>query len=754
MQPNLMKVRRLALVVSASGGAALLLIAGFIAYCAYTLPLSRGPAVDTPAATAYASAAGAPFAIRGVYRGEPVTADRLPANLAKAVVAVEDRRFYSHHGVDLRGVLRSAWHNLWRQSVEGGSTITQQLARLNYLSNERSLRRKVQEVMLALWLESRLSKQEILTRYLNGVYFGAGAIGADAAAKRYFGKKATDLDIAEAAVLAGLIRAPSHLAPSRNPKAARRRGEVVLEAMVRAGAIDERTAAAARAKPVQLAVAPETSPNDNYFLDTAEAEVKRLIGSPPLDLSVTTTFDPNLQDAAERTVKHWLTEEGARRHIGQVAVVAMAPDGAVLAMVGGRDYTESQFNRVTQARRQPGSLFKIVVYLAAFNSGYKPDSLMVDKPVQIDDWQPRNYDGQFRGPVTLKTAFAQSINSVAAQLAQAVGIDKVIAMAKSLGIQSELRAEPGLALGSAEVTLLEMTRAMDAIATDTRSTEPYTVRVIRAPSATLYTRPDTPAERPDWHAARAPMMHLLEAVVTDGTGKAARLDRRAAGKTGTTDDYRDAWFVGFTTDIVVGVWVGNDDNKPMDQVTGGDLPARIWHDFVVEATRIMKQPPASGPAAVTGSSTKPAASPALAKTPDAAVPATPAPAVPTAAPAVAAAPPSPVSAAPAPPPSLRGVPQVVDSATLRLNTAVIRLSGVEGTTGKPAEELGRYIRGREVSCQPVGDGAGQYRCTVGDYDLGEAVLLNGAGRAAGNAPARLRQAEQQARVAGRGIWAR
>jgi len=233
MQPNLLKVRRLALMIAASGGAVLLLIAVFIAYCAYTLPLSRSTAVDAPpAATAYATAAGAPFAIRGVYHGEPVSADRLPANLAKAVVAVEDRRFFSHHGIDPRGILRSVWHNVWRHSVEGGSTITQQLARLNYLSPERSLRRKVQEAMLAVWLESRLSKQEILARYLNGVYFGAGAIGADAAAKRYFGKKAADLDVAEAAMLAGLIRAPTHLAPSRNPKAARRRGEVVLEAMV------------------------------------------------------------------------------------------------------------------------------------------------------------------------------------------------------------------------------------------------------------------------------------------------------------------------------------------------------------------------------------------------------------------------------------------------------------------------------------------------------------------------------------------
>jgi membrane peptidoglycan carboxypeptidase len=314
---------------------------------------------------------------------------------------------------------------------------------------------------------------------------------------------------------------------------------------------------------------------------------------------------------------------------------------------------------------------------------------------------------------------------VAAQHAQSVGIDEVIALAKSLGIQSELRSEPGLALGSAEVTLIEMTRAMGAIATDMRSIEPYTVRVIRAPSATLHTRPETPVERPDWHAARAPMMQLLEAVVTEGTGKAARLDRRSAGKTGTTDDYRDAWFVGFTTSIVVGVWVGNDDNKPMDQVTGGDLPARIWRDFVVEAERILKQPSVPASAVLTGSS----AEPAITK---------------TAVPVTAAAEPSRV---------LRGVPDIVDTATLRLNGAIIRLSGIAGETGKPAQELGQYIRGREIACRPAEETA-RYRCTLEEYDLSEAVLLNGAGRAAGDAPERLRQAERQAKLAGRGVWAR
>ena len=733
----------LAVVVLGIGGVAL-----FIGYCAYTLPLSHPLASETPpAAILYATSAGQPLAARGVYRGEKLTADHLPPDLVHAVVAIEDRRFLGHYGIDPRGILRAAWHNLLGGgTMEGGSTITQQLARLTYLSPERAMRRKVQEAMIALWLESRLSKDEILARYLNTVYFGAGAYGADAAAKRYFSKKASELDLAQSAMLAGLVRAPSHLAPSRNPEAAHRRAELVLQAMVRSGAIDEARATAARAEPVRLAIPPDTEPGDNYFIDATEAEVKRLIGTPPLDLSVATTFDPRLQEAAERTVKRWLDGEGARRHVSQAGLIAMAPDGAILAMVGGRDYAESQFNRATQARRQPGSLFKVFVYLTALSNGYGPDSVMVDQPVQIGDWQPQNYDGRYHGAVSLKTAFAQSLNTVSAQLVQAVGVKRVIDMAKSLGVHSELPAVPSLALGSAEVTLIEMVRAMATIATNTKSIEPYAVRAIRAEAAApLYTRPETATDRPDWN--RAAMMPLLEAVVSEGTGKAARLDRRSAGKTGTTDEYRDAWFVGFTSDIVVGVWVGNDDNSPTDRVAGGEIPAKIWHDFVIQAERIIAKTPAPAPAA--GAPSDAAAAPSAALTPP-----------------PSAAPPSPPSAPATPPPSavqpaaltapapqqIRGIPLVVDSATLLLNGALVHLDGVAGERGASANELSRYIAGREIACEPSERSA--YRCRLGDYDLGEAVLLNGAGHAAANAPERLRSAEEKARSAGRGVWGR
>jgi 1A family penicillin-binding protein len=731
--------RRAMLGLALIGGLGILVAAVFLGYCAYTLPLSQPTAEQSPAAIVFATSTGEPVAARGVYRGEKLAADHLPSNLVQAVVAIEDRRFFDHGGIDPRGMLRAAWRNLsGHRGTEGGSTITQQLARLTYLSHERTLRRKVQEAMLALWLESRLSKQEILARYLNAAYFGAGAFGADAAAKRYFNKKAADLEVGEAAMLAGLIRAPSHLAPSRNPQAAARRMDLVLQTMVETGAIDKARAAEARTHPPQLSMPPEPEPDDNYFLDTAEVEVKRLVGAPPLDLTVTTTFDPRLQDAADQVVRNWLTGEGGRRHVGQAALIAMAPDGAILAMVGGRDYAESQFNRATQAHRQPGSLFKVFVYLTALSNGFSPDSVMVDQPVQIGDWQPKNYDGEYRGRVTLRTAFAHSLNSVAAQLAQTVGIDRVIAMAKSLGIQSELPAVPSLALGSVEVTLLEMTRAIDAIATDSKSIEPYMVRSIKSQTAAplLYTRPDTASERPDWN--RAAMMHLLEAVVTDGTGRAARFDRRSAGKTGTTDEYRDAWFIGFTSDIVVGVWVGNDDNSPMDKVAGGEIPAKIWHDFVVEAEKIIATPNAPAPEPLTGSAKPPKSAPPAAVAEER-------PAVPP----MAA---KPATLTEAVPQLLRGVPQVVDTGTLLLDGATVQLSGVEGEPGPAVSDLARYIRGREIACQPVERGATQYRCKLGEYDLSEAVVLNGAGRAAANAPERLRDAEAQARSAGRGIW--
>ena len=711
--------RRIVLGAVAAATAGFLGLAGFLGYCAYTLPLTRGPVAEpAPAATLFETAAGQRFAARGIYRGETLGADQVPPDLAQAVVAIEDRRFFSHYGIDPRGILRAAWHNLWGSAgVEGGSTITQQLARLTYLSPERTVRRKVQEAMLAFWLESRLGKKEILAGYLNRVFFGAGAYGVDAAAKRYFGKNTGALTLAESAMLAGLIRAPSQLAPKRNIEAARRRADTVLAAMLELGFIDKERLAQAQAHPATLAIPPEPLPGQNYFVDAADAEIHRLMGSPPVDLTVRTTLDPRLQALGERTVEHRLAAEGARRDVSQAALVAMAPDGAILAIVGGRDYNESQFDRALQAHRQPGSLFKLIVYLAALKAGYTPDSMVVDQPIQIGNWEPHNFSGRYSGPLTLRTAFAYSINTVSVQLVQAIGVKRVIEMAKSLGIQSDLPAVPSLALGTAEVTRNEMVRAMDAVAINRKSVDAYTISAIRGHSQMpLYTRPEPAVELPTWN--RTAMMQMLEGVVAEGTGRAARLDRRVGGKTGTADEYRDAWFVGFTSDLVVGVWVGNDDHSPMERVVGGDIPARIWHDFVAAAEPILATPQPAAPVA-TGPSAETAALRQNA---------------PAAADGV----------------ELHGVPQVIDTGTLMLGGALVHLNGVEGEKGDPVHDLVHYIRSRQVDCAAVA--SGQYRCRIENFDLGEAIVLNGAGRAAPNAPERLHNAEEKARQAQRGIW--
>ncbi len=561
-----------------------LTVLGFVAYCAFTLPIGGAlQQPEAPAALALEDASGAVFASRGVIRGERLSKDTVPPTLAHAVVAIEDRRFYHHVGIDPRAVLRAAWRDLAAGGAprQGGSTITQQLARLMFLSPERSLRRKVQEALLALWLDARLGKDEVLARYLNTAYFGAGAYGADAAARRYFGRSAADLDLAQAAMLAGLIRAPSHLAPTRNIEGARRRAELVLQAMQDAGYIDDAQAAEARAHPANLAVPPEVAPGRGYFADMVEGDMRSLLGGTAADLAVRTTLDPVLQDIAERTVEHWLDRAGAARHVSQAAVVMLAHDGAILALVGGRDYTASQFDRAVSAHRQAGSLFKLFVYLAAFKAGLAPGMVAVDQPIRIGDWEPHNFEAGFRGPMTLRDAFAQSVNTVAVQLSEQVGRDKVIQAARSLGVQSDLPAVPSLALGSADVTLLEMTRAYAAVAADAGAVDSYAVRAVCARDRLLYRRPPAAVRAPDWN--RQALLDVMMDAVADGTGRAARLPRPAAGKTGTTQDYRDAWFIGFTADAVAGVWVGNDDGTAMDGVTGGELPARIWHDLMVAA---------------------------------------------------------------------------------------------------------------------------------------------------------------------------
>ncbi|WP_424137470.1 transglycosylase domain-containing protein [Roseomonas chloroacetimidivorans] len=691
---------------------AALAVVAFLGWCLIRIPVGGGMTPDaSPASLILEARDGAAFAARGSLHGDPIQPDAIPKPLMDAVVAIEDRRFFEHHGVDLRGIARALWRNLTGDNrPEGASTITQQLARLLYLSQERSLIRKTQEAMLALWLETRLSKEEILARYLNSAYFGAGATGADAAARRYFGKPATEVNLAEAAMLAGLVRAPSALAPTRNPEAARRRADLVLSVVEETGRTTPEEVAAARAAPPALRTPPETQPGRGYFADWVESEARRLVGPIPIDLAVRSTLDPALQDLAERIVARWLDREGERQKVGQAALLAISHEGAVLAAVGGRDYTASQFNRITQARRQPGSLFKLFTYAAALEGGMRPDSMVVDQPVTIGNWSPGNASGGFRGPMTLRQAFAQSVNTVAVQLFQATGRGRVLDVAKRMGLRSQMPEGPSIALGSGEVTLLEMVSAFASIPGN-HAVEPYVVRGVRARDRTLYTRPEgMQAGAPVLSsAAQQGMLDLMLSVVREGTGRAARLDRPVAGKTGTTQDNRDAWFIGMTADVVVGVWVGNDDNSPMQNVSGGGLPARIWHDFVAEADRV--------------------------KTVEAPLPAE--------APATTAEAPRQVA-------PLRGPARVVDTATLRIGDRAVQLVGVVGMGGEYARDMESFIGGRDVVCEPAGDGA--HRCTVGGRDLSEVVLSNGGGRASAEASPVLRRNEAAARARGLGIW--
>ena len=532
------------------------------------------------------AADGTVFAARGGAGGQ-VNLDLLPRSLTDAVVAIEDRRFYSHHGIDLRGLLRAARADLSAGAVrEGGSTITQQLIKLDYLTAERSFARKIREVFLALALERRMSKQEILARYLARVYLGAGVYGVEAASLRYFGKPARTLTLPESAMIAGLIRAPSSNAPTGNLAAAQARAAQVLQAMAEAGTITEAAAAQARAHPAVPVNDADGTIGANYFADWVVADLPE---QPAGEGILHTTLDAQLQAMAEASVRKILAARGRKEGFSEAAMVVMSPDGAVKAMVGGRSYAESQFNRAVSARRQPGSSFKPFVYLAALESGVAaPGTLVVDQPVSINGWAPQNFTGRYLGEIPLETAFAQSINTVAAQLAARVGPQRVVDTAHRLGIRSALAPNPSIALGTSEVSLLELTSAYAVFANHGRMVRPY---------GAYTTAPEVPAEdgKPSSWRGAAPgdvvieprfeddMLRLMTGVIENGSGRGARFDRPAAGKTGTSQEFRDAWFLGFTADLVAGVWLGNDDDSPTKRVTGGSAPAAIWHDFMTAA---------------------------------------------------------------------------------------------------------------------------------------------------------------------------
>ena len=555
-----------------------------VAYYAYDMPRMDGiPQLAKRPAVTLLARDGTPFAYFGDTSGPPVPVKEMSPYLPQAVMAIEDRRYYSHFGMDPIGLLRAIYANVRAGGVtQGGSTITQQLAKNLFLTPERTLKRKIQEVLVAFWLESNYSKDELFTLYLNRVYLGAGTFGVVAASERYFDKKVQELSLPEAAMLAGLLQAPSRYAPTREAARAERRADVVLDAMADSGFISEAQAKAAKAEPMKLA--RQTDRIGRYFADWALDQVNGYVGGVTSDITVQTTLDVNIQRAAEQKLAQIIKTNGQKLAVEQGAVLVMDPAGAVRAMAGGVDYATSQFNRATRALRQPGSSFKLFDYVAALDAGLTPDSGFVDAPTSVGDYAPRNYEGTYRGAVTMEQAVAHSVNTVAVQVLQRVGVDRVIQWARRLGITSPLKRESGLALGASEVTLMEITSAYAAFANQGAGVWSYGVTEVRdAAGNVIYQRLGSgPGLR---MSARmiADMNRMLGAVIDYGTGRAAAIGRPVYGKTGTNEDYRDAWFVGYSADYVAGVWLGNDDRTPMKRVSGGGLPAQIWRDVMLAA---------------------------------------------------------------------------------------------------------------------------------------------------------------------------
>ncbi len=568
------RTRRWPLVLYALGGLMLIVILWLV----ITAPLSRAlEPLDDPAML-LVSADGQAIARRGAIKEAPVEVAKLDPVTPAAFVAIEDRRFYRHWGIDPRAIGRAMVANVRANGVrQGGSTITQQLAKTNFLSSDRSYKRKAQEVIIAFWLESWLTKDEILSRYLSSVYFGDGVYGLRAASHHYFDRDPGRLSLGQSAMLAGLVQAPSRLAPTRNLAGARKRSKLVLAAMA-----DTKVISAARARDAAMASAvhyPAKLPTGTYFADWVTPFAQQRFEADFGEIRVPTTLDSRLQRLAVRAVSN--TAVGG----AQTALVAMRPTGEVVAMVGGNSYRQSPFNRATQARRQPGSAFKLFVYLAALRAGWTPDSMIDDEPVTIDGWTPVNSDGVYRGRITLREAFARSSNAATVRLSQAVGRGNVIRAARDLGVSTPMPDKPSLALGTAGMSLLELTSAYAAVASG------------RYPVAARGIAPDPAQEQGfaawfsgsraldrqrDW----APMLDLLYAAVNNGTGRRAALPVATFGKTGTTQDNRDALFIGFAGDLVVGVWVGRDDDGSLGKISGGTVPATVWRNFMTSALAI------------------------------------------------------------------------------------------------------------------------------------------------------------------------
>jgi penicillin-binding protein 1A len=536
---------------------------------------------------------------RGVRHNDSIPLDQFPDHLIKAVLATEDRRFYEHFGVDLTGTARALATNARAGGVvQGGSTLTQQLAKNLFLSNERTLDRKIKEAFLALWLEARLTKNEILKLYLDRAYMGGGAFGVDAAAQYYFNKSARDVDLSEAAMLAGLFKAPTKFSPNVNLPAARARANVVLDNLVDTGFMTEGQVFGARRHPA-TPVDRRDDHAPNYYLDYAFDEMKKLVETFPKSMTervfvVRTALDTNLQKAADAAVENQLRQFGEEYNAHQADAVLMDVDGSVRAMVGGRDYGASQFNRATDAMRQPGSSFKPYVYATALEHGMKPTSIVVDSPICLGNWCPHNYGGGFRGAMPLITALTHSINTIAVKLSVMVGDgnpklgrSRIIKTAHDMGITTPLPDTPSLPIGADAVTLIEHVGAYGTFPNLGMKVTPHAILEVRTGDGKVVWRFDRDGPKSKrvlpQHVAED-MIKMMNSVVENGTGRRARLDGiAAAGKTGTTNMSRDAWFMGYTGNFVCGVWFGNDDYQPMNRMTGGALPAMTWHEIMAYA---------------------------------------------------------------------------------------------------------------------------------------------------------------------------
>ncbi len=536
------------------------------------------------------SADGRIIANYGDVYGRYIPYEQLPKSLVLAVIATEDRRFFEHHGVDFFGIARAMVTNLIHgRVVQGGSTVTQQVAKNVFLTPERNIKRKLQEALLAFWLEARFSKKEIMAIYLNRVYLGGGSFGIDAASRRYFNKSAREINLYESALLAGLLKAPSRYSPAANTDRAQARVHQVLLNMVDAGFLKKKDVAPTMANYAKAPSHQVEGGDVRYYSDWIVDTIPEIVGQVGEDMIVTTTMDAKLQTAAQDALQNIVSTQGEKKNVSQGALVAMRPDGAVVAMVGGLNYAESQFNRAAQAKRQPGSVFKLFVYLAALEAGLSPQSTVEDAPITLQVgnkiWSPGNYESDnYRGEIPMVEALRYSLNTVSVRLSQYAGVSRVAALAMRLGIPN-VPARPSIALGAVEASLLEMTTAYAHMANGGEQVKPFGISRIRTRDGKEIYKyvPETP-QRVLAKGTVEMMNYMLLDVVARGTGtKAALPGRQAAGKTGTSQDFKDAWFIGFTPQLVTGVWVGNDNNKPMKKITGGSIPATIWHDFMIHA---------------------------------------------------------------------------------------------------------------------------------------------------------------------------